>query len=235
MHAELHRVSDSVRLYGLQPARLHCSWDSPGKNTGVSCHALLWGIFLIQGSKLCLLHLLHWPAVSLPLAPPGKPDSKSDCVYYSFVKHSWPQVVGTIWSQLKLKGACDRKPYQWRENCPGGPVAKTPCPQWKGAWVLSLVRELRSHMPQLKILHATVKSKDPPCCNYDLVQLNKYFFKKGKKAMWGHTKPRVQVPARPQNKLEPGSPPPCFSERFLQFSSFPCASFLLCTRLLWKI
>ena len=32
-----------VRLcanHGLEPARLLCSWDSPGKNTGVSCHFL---------------------------------------------------------------------------------------------------------------------------------------------------------------------------------------------------
>ena len=29
---------------------------SPGKNTGVSCHALLQGIFLTQGSNLGLLH-----------------------------------------------------------------------------------------------------------------------------------------------------------------------------------
>ena len=29
-------VSDSVRPYGLQPTRLHCPWDSPGKNTGVA-------------------------------------------------------------------------------------------------------------------------------------------------------------------------------------------------------
>ena len=47
--------------------------DSPGKNTGVGCHALLQGIFLIQGSNLCLLCLLHWQAGSLSLAPPGKP------------------------------------------------------------------------------------------------------------------------------------------------------------------
>ena len=26
-----------------------------------------------QGSNLCLLSLLHWQAVSLPLVPPGKP------------------------------------------------------------------------------------------------------------------------------------------------------------------
>ena len=30
--------------------------DSPGKNTDVGCHALLWGIFLIQGQNPCLLH-----------------------------------------------------------------------------------------------------------------------------------------------------------------------------------
>ena len=43
-------VSDSV-TYGLQPARLLCLWDSPGKNTGMACHALLQGIFPIQGSN----------------------------------------------------------------------------------------------------------------------------------------------------------------------------------------
>ena len=29
-------------------SRLLCPWDSPGKNTGVGCHALLQGIFLTQ-------------------------------------------------------------------------------------------------------------------------------------------------------------------------------------------
>ena len=31
-----------------------------GKNTRVSCHFLLQGIFPTQGSNPCLLHLLHW-------------------------------------------------------------------------------------------------------------------------------------------------------------------------------
>ena len=52
-----------------------CPWDSPGKNTGVGCCALLQRIFPTQGLNLCLLHLLHWQAGSLPLAPPGKPCS----------------------------------------------------------------------------------------------------------------------------------------------------------------
>ena len=51
------------------------SMDSPGKNTGVGCHALLQGIFLTQGSKLCPSRLLHWQG-SLPLVPPGKPQDK---------------------------------------------------------------------------------------------------------------------------------------------------------------
>ena len=48
-------------------------WDFPGKNSGVSCHALLQGIFPTQGSNPCLFCLLLWQAGSLPLAPPGKP------------------------------------------------------------------------------------------------------------------------------------------------------------------
>ncbi|XP_061292490.1 prostaglandin F synthase 1 isoform X3 [Bos javanicus] len=53
-----------------QPARLLCPWDSPDKNTGVDCHALLQGIFLTLGSNL---HLSHRQEGSLQLAPPGKP------------------------------------------------------------------------------------------------------------------------------------------------------------------
>ena len=41
--------------HGLWPARLLCPWDSPGKNTGVHCHALLQGIFPTQGSNLGFL------------------------------------------------------------------------------------------------------------------------------------------------------------------------------------
>ena len=34
-------MSDSLAPYVLYLSRLLCPWDSPGKNTGVSCHALL--------------------------------------------------------------------------------------------------------------------------------------------------------------------------------------------------
>ena len=34
-------MSDSVQPHRQQPTRLHCPWDSPGKNTGVGCYFLL--------------------------------------------------------------------------------------------------------------------------------------------------------------------------------------------------
>ena len=48
--------------------------DSPGKDTGVGCHAVLQGIFLTQGLNPCLLCLLHRQLCSLPLPPPGQPN-----------------------------------------------------------------------------------------------------------------------------------------------------------------
>ena len=50
-------VSDSSRPHGLQPTRLLCPWDFPGKSTGVGCHCLLrfnlLGVTIkVQGFKL---------------------------------------------------------------------------------------------------------------------------------------------------------------------------------------
>ena len=70
MHAQ---SCPALQPHGLWPARLHCPWDFPGKNTGVSCHFLLQGIFQTQGLNPHFLHLLHWQVGSLPLMPPGKP------------------------------------------------------------------------------------------------------------------------------------------------------------------
>ena len=47
-------ISHSLWPQGLQPARLLCPWNFSGKNTGVGCHFLLQGIFLIQRWNLCV-------------------------------------------------------------------------------------------------------------------------------------------------------------------------------------
>ena len=56
----------------LQPSKLLCPWDSPGKSTGVGCHALLQEIFPTQGLNPCLLGFLHWLVDSLLPVPPVK-------------------------------------------------------------------------------------------------------------------------------------------------------------------
>ena len=54
----------TLRPHGLSPTRLLCLSNSPGENTVVGCHALLQGIFPIQGLNpgllLCRQILYHW-------------------------------------------------------------------------------------------------------------------------------------------------------------------------------
>ena len=59
-------MSDSLWPHGLEPTRLFCPWDFPGKNTGVGCHSLIQGIVPTQGLNSGLLgrrrilrHLSH--------------------------------------------------------------------------------------------------------------------------------------------------------------------------------
>ena len=49
-------MSDFLQPHELEPIRLLCPWNSPGKKTGVGFHFLLQGIFLNQRSNLPLLH-----------------------------------------------------------------------------------------------------------------------------------------------------------------------------------
>ena len=59
-------VSDSLQPHGLQPIRLLCPWDSPGKKIGVGCHSLLQEVLPSQGlnpglphCRQVLYHLSH--------------------------------------------------------------------------------------------------------------------------------------------------------------------------------
>ena len=71
-----------------------CPWDSPGKNIGVGCRALLPGI-PVQGLNLLLLCLLHWQVGSLPLAPCKKPVT---CKLFSKSHpHLFRTVLSVIW------------------------------------------------------------------------------------------------------------------------------------------
>ena len=98
-------MSDCVQPYGLLlPTRLLCPWDSPGKNTGVGCHALLQGIFPTQGLNLHLLHcrriLYHWAtreaqipssdASKFPISQKNRKEKRTDSITLA---HLFPQVT----------------------------------------------------------------------------------------------------------------------------------------------
>ena len=66
----------SLQPFGLQATRLCCPWGFSGKNTGVGCHFLLQGIFVTQGSNLCLLRLL-FAGGFFTAEPLGKPQAQA--------------------------------------------------------------------------------------------------------------------------------------------------------------
>ena len=65
-------MSNSLWPYGLHSARFLCPWHSPDKTSGVSCHALLQGIFPTQGMNLGFLYC-RWILTTEPLPLSGKP------------------------------------------------------------------------------------------------------------------------------------------------------------------
>ena len=65
----------------LQSTRPLCSWDSPDKNTGVSCHFLLQGIFPIQRSNPHLLCFPHCRQILSPLSHRKSPPTTHTHIY----------------------------------------------------------------------------------------------------------------------------------------------------------
>ena len=75
-------MSDFLPPYELQPARLPCPWDFPGKNNGVGCHFLLQGIFSNHG-----LNVFPTMVDSLSPSHPGSPSQTF--VVVQLFSHVW--------------------------------------------------------------------------------------------------------------------------------------------------
>ena len=114
-------------------------WNSPGKNTRVSCHLLLQGIFLTQRWNP---HLLLWLVGILPTEPPGKPTENG---YFQVNSSEWLRTcctgilfifvfsMGTIWAleHHETLGSSESiiigEKAQLEPRSPGNPL--TACPQ----------------------------------------------------------------------------------------------------------
>ena len=99
-------MSDSsLQLHGLQPTRLLCPWDSPGKNTGAGCHFLLQGIFPTQGLNPYFPCLLHCRQILYPLSHQGSQCSFSiaNCNSESCFRSAPPKLEE---NEVFVLGAC---------------------------------------------------------------------------------------------------------------------------------
>ena len=76
MHANVPSRFSCVRLFETPwtvACQAPCPWDSPGKNAGAGCLALLQGVFLTQLLSPHLLRLLHCTLILLRLSHQGSP------------------------------------------------------------------------------------------------------------------------------------------------------------------
>ena len=138
-------VSDSLQACGLQPTRLLCPRDSPGKKTGVGCHALLQGVFPTEVTPYSAgkwpgledpgLNLLgsrwggraHRPLNCLHVASPAWRSQG----FQNVPRTELETIVGPETSKsvpvysMARSGQCQR-------DSASAPVAKTPCSQHRG-------------------------------------------------------------------------------------------------------
>ena len=102
-----------------EPARLLCLRESPGKNTGVCCHALLQRIYPTQGSNL---HLLHWRWFLLPLSHHRSPQNTSN---NSKIQQFWVYQTKTLLHSKRNSQQNEKTTNGSRENiCKYAPFGK---------------------------------------------------------------------------------------------------------------
>ena len=107
-----------------QPTRLHRPWDSPGKNTGVGCHFLLWCMKVKNESEVAQLCLI--PSDSMDCSLPG---SSVHGIFQARVLE-WG-AMGTHRTQLSHAQSsdpwcCELKKKKYCLGFPGSSVIKNP-------------------------------------------------------------------------------------------------------------
>ena len=131
-------MSKSLWQFGLQPTRLISPWDSPGKNTGVDCHALLQGIVLAQGSILSLVLQAEY---FLPFEPLGKPLHKHHPVFPQLCLASALFWLLHVYGRLMPIPTGQVLRFQWER-----------CWRWPLGWV-QLVRKVIRWSSEIQVTH----------------------------------------------------------------------------------
>ena len=116
-------MSNSLLPHGLQPSRLFCPWDFPGRNTGVGYHSLLQGIFHTPGIDPKFPMSSALAGRFFTSMPPGKPPPH--LVGMSLSKTTWapPVPVLVIHTHSHLPR------FQYQAGAARGQVPSTPSPR----------------------------------------------------------------------------------------------------------
>ena len=138
-------MSDSPRPRGLQPARLLCPWDFPGKTTGVGCDSLLQGLFWTQGLNpgLPRCRQLDFPDSSIgkesacnpgdPGWNPGWGRSAGEGIGYP-LDYSWPSLVAQLIKNLLATRETWVRSLGWEDPLEKQMAIHSSCLAWKIPW-----------------------------------------------------------------------------------------------------
>ena len=133
--------SDSLRHHGLQPARLLCPWDFPGKNMEVGCHFLLQGSSRPRGqtdvssiNRQILYHWATWEASRRCSSTPNESKVISCGIVFEVMSvtidlHSFPMTG--VPSGAKLCTVRGWEQRRWFSVCWADTLCKRFCQSWK--------------------------------------------------------------------------------------------------------
>ena len=118
-------MSDSVRPHRRLPNRLLCSWDSPGKNSGVGCHFFLQCMKVKSESEVAQ----SCPTLSDPM----------DCSLPGSFTHGILQARALEWGAMVCLKDKERRRNNYRLEEPGVEVGRKQ--QLKGCGLLNRILE----------------------------------------------------------------------------------------------
>ena len=101
-------MSNSARPHRRQPTRLPCTWDSPGKNTGVGCHFLLQCMKVKSEREVAQ----SCPTLRYPMDR-SLPGSSAHGIFQARVLE-WGAIAFSVvfsYDPLIFKPACNLSPY----------------------------------------------------------------------------------------------------------------------------
>ena len=120
-------VSDSERPHRLQPTRLFCPWDFPGKSTGVGCHCLLransrqslktlppGSLLWLLKSGLCALHMPMTPFIVPSIV----------CITYIVTSYSSACLIPSPAPIYQTKGSLKARCVPWSNIVPSTQLSR---------------------------------------------------------------------------------------------------------------